>query len=58
MLTVAAHQNPTFLRTLQSTLGGCQRRQRSEKKPIPEEQKDEKYLERRHRNNKAAKRYD
>lgn len=31
------------------------RRQRSEKRPIPEEQKDEKYFERRKRNNEAAK---
>ncbi|XP_044259728.1 uncharacterized protein LOC123008150 [Tribolium madens] len=31
------------------------RRQRGEKKPIPEEQKDEKYFERRRRNNQAAK---
>ena len=32
-----------------------QKRPRSEKKPIPEEQKDEKYFERRKRNNQAAK---
>ncbi|XP_015603365.1 hepatic leukemia factor [Cephus cinctus] len=32
-----------------------QRRPRGEKKPIPEEQKDEKYYERRKRNNQAAK---
>lgn len=31
------------------------RRQRSEKRPIPDEQKDEKYFERRKRNNEAAK---
>lgn len=31
------------------------RRQRGEKRPIPEEQKDEKYYERRKRNNEAAK---
>ncbi|RZC32683.1 transcription factor atf1, partial [Asbolus verrucosus] len=31
------------------------RRQRGEKKPIPDEQKDEKYFERRRRNNQAAK---
>ncbi|XP_011875812.1 PREDICTED: cell death specification protein 2 isoform X2 [Vollenhovia emeryi] len=31
------------------------RRPRSEKKPIPDEQKDEKYYERRKRNNQAAK---
>lgn len=31
------------------------RRQRSEKRPIPDEQKNEKYFERRKRNNEAAK---
>ncbi|KAL5286429.1 zip-7 family protein [Megaselia abdita] len=31
------------------------RRQRGEKRPIPEEQKDDKYYERRKRNNEAAK---
>lgn len=31
------------------------RRQRGEKRPIPHEQKDEKYFERRKRNNEAAK---
>ncbi|XP_074025800.1 uncharacterized protein [Leptinotarsa decemlineata] len=31
------------------------RRQRGEKKPIPDEQKDDKYFERRKRNNQAAK---
>lgn len=31
------------------------RRPRGEKRPIPEEQKDEKYFERRKRNNEAAK---
>jgi len=31
------------------------RRPRSEKKPIPDDQKDEKYYERRKRNNQAAK---
>lgn len=31
------------------------RRQRGEKRPIPDEQKDEKYFERRKRNNEAAK---
>nr|XP_024215146.1 D site-binding protein [Halyomorpha halys] len=34
---------------------GSPRRPRSEKKPIPEEQKDERYYERRKRNNQAAK---
>lgn len=31
------------------------RRQRGEKRPIPNEQKDDKYFERRKRNNEAAK---
>lgn len=31
------------------------RRQRGEKRPIPDEQKDDKYFERRKRNNEAAK---
>lgn len=31
------------------------KRQRGEKRPIPDEQKDEKYYERRRRNNQAAK---
>lgn len=35
--------------------GSFVRRQRGEKRPIPEEQKDEKYFERRKRNNEAAK---
>lgn len=34
---------------------GFIRRQRGEKRPIPDEQKDEKYYERRKRNNEAAK---
>jgi primosomal protein N'' len=34
---------------------GTAKRPRGEKKPIPEEQKDEKYYERRKRNNQAAK---
>ncbi|KAJ8684297.1 hypothetical protein QAD02_020089 [Eretmocerus hayati] len=37
-----------------SSMQPC-RRPRSEKKPIPDEQKDEKYYERRKRNNQAAK---
>lgn len=35
--------------------GNFMRRPRGEKRPIPEEQKDEKYFERRKRNNEAAK---
>ncbi|KAL1122471.1 hypothetical protein AAG570_002802, partial [Ranatra chinensis] len=34
---------------------GSPRRPRGEKKPIPDEQKDDKYYERRKRNNQAAK---
>lgn len=36
-------------------VANSQRRPRSEKKPIPDDQKDEKYYERRKRNNQAAK---
>ncbi|XP_052125531.1 uncharacterized protein LOC113217381 [Frankliniella occidentalis] len=36
-------------------LPGGARRPRSEKKPTPEDQKDQRYLERRRRNNRAAK---
>jgi hypothetical protein len=38
-------------------MGTCTtaKRPRGEKKPIPEDQKDEKYYERRKRNNQAAK---
>ncbi|XP_047002808.1 LOW QUALITY PROTEIN: uncharacterized protein LOC124620147 [Schistocerca americana] len=36
-------------------VGGTPRRPRSEKRPIPDDQKDEKYFERRKRNNQAAK---
>ncbi|XP_049857623.1 CCAAT/enhancer-binding protein alpha [Schistocerca gregaria] len=36
-------------------VGGAPRRPRSEKRPIPDDQKDEKYFERRKRNNQAAK---
>ncbi|XP_072759761.1 uncharacterized protein [Anoplolepis gracilipes] len=36
-------------------INNLHRRPRSEKKPIPDEQKDEKYFERRKRNNQAAK---
>ncbi|GIY87107.1 BZIP domain-containing protein [Caerostris darwini] len=44
--------SPVISRALASTLP---RRPRSEKRPIPEEQKDDKYFERRKRNNLAAK---
>ncbi|KAL3277407.1 hypothetical protein HHI36_012756 [Cryptolaemus montrouzieri] len=38
-----------------SSLSNSLRRQRGEKKPIPEDLKDDKYFERRKRNNQAAK---
>ncbi|GFY49024.1 hypothetical protein TNIN_391901 [Trichonephila inaurata madagascariensis] len=44
--------SPVISRALASTLP---RRPRSEKRPIPDEQKDDKYFERRKRNNLAAK---
>ncbi|KZC12390.1 PREDICTED: cell death specification protein 2 [Dufourea novaeangliae] len=47
--TISRH----FLGTNGNT--NAQRRPRSEKKPIPDDQKDEKYYERRKRNNQAAK---
>ncbi|KAL4228692.1 sequence-specific DNA binding [Mactra antiquata] len=46
--------NPTLARALAS-VNQNQKRPRSEKKPIPDEQKDDKYFERRKRNNNAAK---
>ncbi|KAK2584709.1 hypothetical protein KPH14_007043 [Odynerus spinipes] len=39
----------------ENSIQGINRRPRSEKKPIPDDQKDEKYYERRKRNNQAAK---
>ncbi|KAJ6645479.1 D site-binding protein [Pseudolycoriella hygida] len=41
--------------SLESYQSMMNRRQRGEKRPIPNEQKDEKYFERRKRNNEAAK---
>ncbi|KAL1505717.1 hypothetical protein ABEB36_005217 [Hypothenemus hampei] len=42
--------------SLSPVISNCNlKRQRSEKRPIPEEQKDDKYFERRRRNNQAAK---
>lgn len=38
-----------------NNIASVHRRPRSEKKPIPDDQKDEKYYERRKRNNQAAK---
>uniref|UniRef100_T1JEZ1 BZIP domain-containing protein n=1 Tax=Strigamia maritima TaxID=126957 RepID=T1JEZ1_STRMM len=45
-------ESPIFARALAS---GAPKRPRGEKKPIPDEQKDGKYFERRKRNNLAAK---
>lgn len=42
-----------FINTMNCT--SQSKHQRSEKKPIPDNQKDEKYYERRKRNNQAAK---
>ncbi|XP_076322786.1 uncharacterized protein LOC143231892 [Tachypleus tridentatus] len=53
LLTLKAIEaNPFITRALLSNLP---RRPRSEKKPIPSDQKDQKYFERRKRNNLAAK---
>lgn len=38
-----------------NNIAALHKRPRSEKKPIPDDQKDEKYFERRKRNNQAAK---
>lgn len=46
--------NPTLARAL-AAVSQTSKRPRSEKKPIPSEQKDDKYFERRKRNNNAAK---
>ena len=45
--------SPTVARAIAATQN--QKRPRSEKKPIPKDQKDNKYFERRKRNNQAAK---
>lgn len=45
--------SPTIARAIAATQN--QKRPRSEKKPIPSDQKDNKYFERRKRNNQAAK---
>lgn len=52
ILSLAAASSPAISRALASALP---RRPRSEKRPIPDEQKDDKYFERRKRNNMAAK---
>lgn len=49
-----AAPNPALARALAS-VQHSQKRPRSEKKPIPNESKDDKYFERRKRNNCAAK---
>lgn len=46
---------PTNLPSIDNFQCILNRRQRGEKRPIPDEQKDEKYFERRKRNNEAAK---
>ncbi|KAG8182252.1 hypothetical protein JTE90_024185 [Oedothorax gibbosus] len=51
-LTSMEASSPAISRALASALP---RRPRSEKRPIPDEQKDDKYFERRKRNNAAAK---
>ncbi|KAG5900126.1 hypothetical protein JTB14_012799 [Gonioctena quinquepunctata] len=49
-------RSPTDISSCPSLYGPSNlRRQRGEKKPIPDEQKDDKYFERRKRNNQAAK---
>lgn len=50
----ASASSPTLARAL-AAVQQTQKRPRSEKKPIPTEQKDTKYFERRKRNNMAAK---
>ncbi|XP_062566921.1 hepatic leukemia factor-like isoform X4 [Saccostrea cucullata] len=50
----ASASSPTLARAL-AAVQQTQKRPRSEKKPIPNEQKDGKYFERRKRNNLAAK---
>ncbi|CAG2185850.1 unnamed protein product [Mytilus edulis] len=53
-LAAAASASPTLARAL-AAVQQTQKRPRSEKKAIPDEQKDGKYFERRKRNNNAAK---
>lgn len=49
------NNNPANLPPFENFQYFLNRRQRGEKRPIPEEQKDDKYFERRKRNNEAAK---
>ncbi|RUS73901.1 hypothetical protein EGW08_018337 [Elysia chlorotica] len=51
----AGISSPALARALSTLSADRNRRPRSEKKPIPDEQKDDKYFERRRRNNEAAK---
>ncbi|GFR65480.1 D site-binding protein [Elysia marginata] len=52
---VSGISSPALARALSTLSADRNRRPRSEKKPIPDEQKDDKYFERRRRNNEAAK---
>ena len=52
-MTKTGAMNRHFVTT--NGIAALHRRPRSEKKPIPDDQKDEKYYERRKRNNQAAK---
>ncbi|XP_055998510.1 D site-binding protein-like isoform X3 [Ostrea edulis] len=54
LAAAASASSPTLARAL-AAVQQTQKRPRSEKKPIPSEQKDNKYFERRKRNNMAAK---
>ncbi|XP_046749737.1 nuclear factor interleukin-3-regulated protein-like [Diprion similis] len=54
-VTHAALVGRHFISTNGTATAALQKRQRGDKKPIPTEQKDEKYYERRKRNNEAAK---
>lgn len=49
------NNNPSNLPPFENFQCFLSRRQRGEKRPIPDEQKDDKYFERRKRNNEAAK---
>lgn len=55
ILRVLVNRNTPLLSHCGTFLSQNYRRQRGEKKPIPDEQKDDKYFERRRRNNQAAK---
>lgn len=55
MLTINNSNGAASLSSIEHYQCILNRRQRGEKRPIPDEQKDEKYFERRKRNNEAAK---